>query len=182
MREFVYQEFDSVSGDLSGLTTNNNSINQDANNSAKAGVITLPVNPDLSTRNIFAYIWARVASDALSFFEFRVALLFEGKVEINLPLLYSYKTSGVSNGYRLSAFTYSDAATPIIVPGSITLKLQSNFGQPQNPPSDETTGLVYLHPYPVEYPISQIRVDAVRWTNVNPGSGNFRVVIVSKAQ
>ncbi len=96
---------------------------------------------------------------------------------MDLPLVFGYKTAGVGNLYRVSAFTWSSTT---ILPESIPLTLGSIFGQPNNPPPDEVSA-VWLHPFPVNYEVSRITVDIVRWTNINI-NGNGRVVIVTKAE
>lgn len=179
-RQFLSQTFTSLVGQLStGVALNgNDTVNQDPG-IAVSTLITLPVTEEVTHRRIFAYLYARVASDAFAALDCSVNLIFNNEPLAKLPLVYSYKNSGVlNNGYRLSAFTWSDTTPPIILPQSITLKNQSVFGQPQNPPPDEVTGVVYLHPRPCDFKISKIQVDLIRWTNI--ATSNFRLVIATE--
>lgn len=181
MREYLPQQFAALTSTwAAGISVASNStVSTDPNGTVYANLIELPVNAALSNRDLYAYVWAKAASDALAYFELRVSLLYDGAVQVNLPLLWSYKTSGLGTAFRTNAFTWSDTATPIILPRSITLKVESNFQQSTNPPADEPTAPIYLHPFPVNYPISRVRVDVVRWTNIDVA--RLRVAIVSKA-
>lgn len=184
MKEYLFQQYDTLSNGWGTIdTTGNNTTNQNADGTARSGIIDLPVNADLTSRRIYCYLFARIVADAFAYFEARVQLLSGSEVMVNLPLIFSYKNTAVlGNRFQIGAFTWdaSGSATPILLPETIPLKVGSVFGQPVNPPADEPTGLIYLHPFPVRYPISKIRVDIVRWTNCNV-NGNGRVVVVSKA-
>jgi hypothetical protein len=186
MKDYFQKQFDSNfnpdTGWAAGLDDgNNNSTNQDSNTIAKANLLTIPgLNPLLKDRLVFAYIWCRLANNAFAVFDARVNFYFHDEWQLSLPLLYAYTKAGLSNRFQMSAFTYSDTATPIIVPGSFALKLCSTHGQGANPPADEADSLIYLHPRPISTPVTRIQVDVIRWTNISPN--NIRIILATKAE
>lgn len=185
-REFLSQQFEGIAGDLfTGIALNgNDTVNRDPEIAVKSGVINLDgLNPELTHRKVYAYLWARAATDAFAAFECKVNFVFNNDVVARLPLLYSYKNvAALGNAYRLSAFTWSSAATPILLPECIALKVESAYAQTGfgPPPASEPADLIYLHPRSFNFKISKIQVDVIRWTNISTAS--FRLVIATQAE
>lgn len=183
-KEFLFQEFSPATYDATAFG-GNTSTNQDQTVDAIVDVMRMRVSGALTHRKIYAYLFGKIVNDNFATLECRITLLHEDGIMLRLPVVFAYKTTGLGNAYQINAFTWSlsTATVPLLLPDSISLKTKSIFTQPVNPPPDETSDLVYLHPRSLNFPISEIRVDIVRWTNINfGGSFPMRLVIATQAE
>ncbi len=137
------------------------------------GRCKIDLNPLLTNRRIYAYVWSRAVSDPATNFCFMACQLtfsYKGKPLKVLPLTFTLGTMPSQSVLGKSLYTgvlaggtANDSAV------AVTLYTPNQLGGF----NVEPTTPVLLQPYPINFKCDKVTLDVLGWANVNPDQSRF---------